>query len=100
MIYIEQICNDDDDARIVRQKNHVDGEWYGICLEYTNNKGEADTADNETWLFDTLKDLENKEWSKVGEELGVCWDKKNFKQLRKVLREAKMLGWLDSIDPV
>ena len=94
MIYTEQIGNDAFDVYITRQKDEEDGLWYSPTLTWTDMDGVEKDADNDKWVFGIILHLLNtKEWSMVGEELNVAWEKLDHKQLREVLREAYALGW-------
>lgn len=99
MIYVESLISDDDQTVLSRQKNSLREKWYGLLLEYKDSEGEIVCADNEQWLLYKLFPLlQSKQYSSVGVEMNVFWDKKAMKQLKKLMREAISLGWFDGIE--
>jgi len=97
MIYAEEILTEDNRgyAKIGRQKNSPDGKWYGLHLDYRDNFGNSQTADNDTWLIDEgLPLFKEKNYKKLKAEFEIE-SKDYLKRLRKLMLKAEALGWFD-----
>jgi hypothetical protein len=95
MIYSETIENEPLWAEFGRQKNTADGEWYGLYFMYKDQDGVQRPCDNDEWIIHTLIPMVlDKRHEALRRELGVDWDKKDFKLLRKLVNELFSLGWL------
>ncbi len=95
MIYSEEIENEPLWASFQRQKDTVDGEWYALAFEYKDADGKIAYCDNETWIIETLIPLSlDKRNAELSNQLKVNWEKKDFKLLRKLVKEIMRLGWI------
>jgi len=84
---------DDASTHLMRQRNNLNKEWYGLCFIYQQDSGEA-SADNEEWIVTKMYDsLINKDYIGLNTALGVDWDKKKWKKVGKMFARADMAGW-------
>lgn len=99
IIYLEKmIASDTDDFSIERQKNEIDGKWYGLSISRYDADFKKDSlfADGEEWIKN-LHDMKYGEFIKINNinEYYIVGKitKAEFKTIRGLVRRAKELGW-------
>jgi hypothetical protein len=96
MIYVETIMDEETEITIERQKNAIEGKWYGICLQtHITPDRQVIIADNNTFIM-SLGEKTKTEILKLfqGSDLSEEQQTKEIaKSIRKVVRCAKELEW-------
>ena len=92
MVYVETIMDNLDIFRIERQKNKVNGKWYGITL-LSDGKS---IADNEIFIYELIYSLRDNP-KRTMDELGLPRTDGNAKKILKLIKKALKLGWFEEV---
>lgn len=92
MMYIETIADNLDIFRIERQKDKVNGNWYGIALMSDNKI----LADNEIFIYELMYSLRDNP-KRTMDDLGLPHNSGNSKAILKLLKKAHKLGWFEDV---